>query len=252
MSAFEQDTAAAPLGDGRYRVNFHRRWWIIRGPNGGVVAAAIVRAMEAEVGDPSRGLRSLTVHYPAAPREGDAEVSVSVERAGRGLTTVSARLEQDGRLCGLALAAFAGVYPPAVTYDRAPMPAVGEGAPMPTRAGIPISENYVMRPVVGAEGEPHVGGWMELVDPSPLDAAYVVALADAWWPAPFSVTGHPIAAPTIDLTVHVRAPLPRPASPVLGEFTSALARDGYFEEDGSLWAPDGTLLAQSRQLALAL
>ena len=59
------------------------------------------------------------------------------------------------------------------------------------------------------------------------------------------------AAPTIDLTVHIRAPLPV-TGPLLARFTSRLASDGFFEEDGELWAPDGTLVAQSRQLALLL
>jgi hypothetical protein len=35
-------------------------------------------------------------------------------------------------------------------------------------------------------------------------------------------------------------------------FRSSLAGEGFFEEDGRLWAPDGTLLAHSRQLALTL
>jgi acyl-CoA thioesterase len=38
---------------------------------------------------------------------------------------------------------------------------------------------------------------------------------------------------------------------VLSRFTSNLAADGFWEEDGVIWAPDGTVLAQSRQLALA-
>jgi hypothetical protein len=37
---------------------------------------------------------------------------------------------------------------------------------------------------------------------------------------------------------------------VFSEFRSSLMRDGMFEEDGRLRAQDGTLLAQSRQLAL--
>ena len=48
-----------------------------------------------------------------------------------------------------------------------------------------------------------------------------------------------------------RAPLPV-TGPLLARFTSRLARDGYFEEDGELWTADGTLVAQSRQLALLL
>jgi hypothetical protein len=39
---------------------------------------------------------------------------------------------------------------------------------------------------------------------------------------------------------------------LLGRFRSALARDGFFDEDGELWNPGGTLVAQSRQLALLI
>jgi acyl-CoA thioesterase len=59
------------------------------------------------------------------------------------------------------------------------------------------------------------------------------------------------AAPTIDLTVHFRAPVPV-EGPLLARFRSRFVRDGYFEEDGELWTRDGTLVAQSRQLALLL
>jgi len=64
----------------------------------------------------------------------------------------------------------------------------------------------------------------------------------------------PAAAPTIDLTVHFRAPAAAAAivdEPLLAVFRSSTAAGGFFEEDGELWSADGVLLAHSRQLALA-
>jgi len=63
-----------------------------------------------------------------------------------------------------------------------------------------------------------------------------------------------VAAPTIDLTIHIRRPLPpagmAPEDYVLGRFSTRLAVSGVWEEDGELWTPGGELVAQSRQLAL--
>ena len=77
-------------------------------------------------------------------------------------------------------------------------------------------------------------------------------LADAWFPAPWPRLAELAPAPTIDLTIHFRSPLPLPDSLLLGRFRNRLVRDGFFEEDGELWAPDGTLVAQSRQLGLLI
>ncbi len=89
-----------------------------------------------------------------------------------------------------------------------------------------------------------------------LDAPLAAAILDAWFPAPFIRLERPVPAPTIDYTVHFRAPLPEPGAraedPYLATFRSGLARGGFFEEDGELWSQGGSLLAQSRQLALLL
>ena len=87
---------------------------------------------------------------------------------------------------------------------------------------------------------------------APARRAAIAVLADAWFPAPWPRLKALAPAPTIDLTVHFRAPLPLPDSLLLGRFRSRLTRDGFFEEDGELWAPDGTLVAQSRQLGLLI
>jgi acyl-CoA thioesterase len=106
-------------------------------------------------------------------------------------------------------------------------------------------------PFSGAErGE--VGGWLGLRERRPLDAPAIAMLADAWFPAPWPRLAELAPAPTIDLTVHFMAPLPLDDTLLLGRFSSKLVRDGFFDEDGELWTPDGTLVAQSRQLGLLL
>ena len=96
------------------------------------------------------------------------------------------------------------------------------------------------------------GGWLGLLEERPIDALTIAICADAWFPAPWPRLSELAPAPTIDLTIHFRAPLPRPDSLLLGRFRSRLVRDGFFEEDGELWTPDGTLVAHSRQLGLLI
>ena len=90
----------------------------------------------------------------------------------------------------------------------------------------------------------------------PIDAIVVAAMSDSWIPAVFTrLTGrNPV--PTVDLTVHFRTALPSLSAPpdahVLVRFRNRTSIEGFWEEDGELWAPDGTLLAQSRQLAIMM
>jgi acyl-coenzyme A thioesterase PaaI-like protein len=81
-------------------------WRAGRGPHGGYLAAMLLRALTETVADSQRAPRSLTIHYARAPEPGPVEIRTTIERAGRSLSTLSARMEQDGRLMALALAAF--------------------------------------------------------------------------------------------------------------------------------------------------
>jgi acyl-CoA thioesterase len=91
--------------------------------------------------------------------------------------------------------------------------------------------------------------WLRFDPPRALDHLALTALSDGWMPAAFSKLGRPFGAPTVDLTIHFRAPVPS-GEWVLAEYRSRFSAGGAWEEDGELWAPDGTLLGQSRQLAL--
>jgi acyl-CoA thioesterase len=123
--------------------------------------------------------------------------------------------------------------------------AAAEGIP-------PFARHFDYRPLITPpEGQALTGGWFRLREDRPLDPPLVTALCDSWFPAIFAVVHEPLAVPTLDLTVHLRARLPRPAEWVLGRFTTRTVADGFLEEDGELWSSEGELLAQSRQLALA-
>lgn len=266
-SRFHTDTAVETLGAGRYGAHVDPGWWIERGPNGGYIAALVLRAMSTELDDPNRPARSLTVHYLRPPREGAAELAVTVERAGRTLTNVSARFEQDGRLLAIALAAFADGRPGPEFLDS-PMPAVPAAEdviPLPEPpVTIPMRARYESRFAVGpmpfsGSEEAESGGWIRLA-PDETDAGEVVdqhllaAFTDAWIPAVFSKVVGRLGVPTVDLTIHFRAPgLVVPADEwVLTRFRTRAAAEGFLEEDGEIWSAGGVLLAQSRQLAVVL
>lgn len=261
-TSFDRDTALEPAGEGRWRGAIADGWATPRGPLGGYVMAIVIRALELAVADRERSARSVTMHFLRVPEPGPVEVAATVERAGRSLTTLSARLEQDGRLLGLALGAWSRPWPGPL-LDGAPMPAVappgprapagdlGRGEPPPFTRRLTMQHRFGAPPFSGAaEGE--TGGWLGLLERRPLDAAAVAVLADAWFPAPWPRLTALAPAPTIDLTIHYRSPLPLADDLLLGRFRNRVVRDGFFDEDGELWAPDGTLVAQSRQLALLL
>lgn len=259
---FTRDSAVVPLGDGAYAATVSTQWSAPPGPNGGYLAAIVLRAIVAEVADPARAPRSLTLHYLKSPVAGDVRVTVTVERVGRSLSTVTARLEQEGRLCIIALAACGMPFETAADYVPQ-MPAVTpwtDVEPWPTNEKMPaISQRLVLRPAVGdapfsGSERAITGGWVALHETAPVDAVLLALLVDAWLPAPFPVLDTLVAAPTIDLTVHFRNPAAAAAHPadvpLLSVFESRTSQDGYFEEDGTVWTPHGVLLAQSRQLAL--
>jgi acyl-CoA thioesterase len=263
---FDRDTAVTAAPDGHLEATMSPGWWIERGPNGGYVAAVILRALSTAVEDPTRTPRSFTVHYLAPPAEGPVRIEVQTERTGRMLTFVSGRVEQDGRLIATAQAAFAPPLPGVEFCDLQPPdglpPDAIEPMVMPPGAPvIPLRERYEMRWAVGSlpfSGAPQAvaGGWIRLRPEEgtrPADHILIAALTDAWMPPVFTRVDTPMAVPTIDLTIHFRSPIPPDVGAwYLVVFRSQMATDGFVEEDGEVWSADGRLLAHSRQLAVLL
>jgi acyl-CoA thioesterase len=268
VTRFERDSAVTRAADGHYDVRIDGAWWIVVGPNGGYIAALLLRALQAAVGDESRAPRSLTVHYLTPGVEGPARVLVRTERSGRSLSSLSARLEQDGKLVALVLASFARTRDALEFQDLhmpevAPPEALAEHEPSHGRT-VSMRAHFHSRPAFGGAESGAVsrtisGGWMRLAEPLVPDAAALAMFCDAWPPTiaqrqslgPTGLRG----VPTLDLTVHFRAPVPVQARPddfYLCVFRTLTARDGFLEEDGEIWTRDGILLVQSRQLAMLI
>jgi acyl-CoA thioesterase len=254
VTAFDRDTALRAAGERRWTGHVPSSWFVGKGPNGGFVAALAARALERAVDKPPR---SLTLHYMAPPAEGPIEIEVFVEREGRTTSFVRLAFTQQGQPVASALAACAPWLEGHPEWDDARRPDAPpplECEPLPFVDGMPVFlRNYEMR-WLGWDTSRRpawIGGWMRTAEPRPTDHALLAAMTDALMPPAFLRLQERPFVPTIDLTIHFRAPLPAGPHPwVLGIFTSAVGAGGVTSEDGQLWSEDGRLLAESRQLAI--
>ena len=274
---FDRDTAvwredAGGSSDVGPQTNFGAEiapdWRAGRGPHGGYLAAMLLRALSESVADAERAPRSLTIHYARAPEAGPVQISTVLEREGRSLSTLSARMHQRGETIALVLAAFSlpwggpelsDVQMP----DVEPADPSREGVKLIERDGPEFARHLVLqprmqgRPFADSEQPMGIRGWIGLAEPRPIDALSLAFFSDALIPAPYMRLGEPAAVPTIDLTVHFRTHMPRQPEPdptelCLARVQTESIHEGFFVEDGTIWASDGALLAQSRQLAIVI
>jgi acyl-CoA thioesterase len=256
---FAADSAVRPLGEGRYGASVPGDWFGPVAPNGGFLAALLVRAQAAELDAGDREPRSLTIHFLRPPSEGEVEIAVSVERQGRTASTLTAQLVQEGRTSALALATWTQRYEGLAEWELrppdAPRPSERDDGwthPLAPRMFHQLDARPVFgQPPFSGGDEALAGGWLRTRVPHRVDHALLALFTDAWWPSVFGRLREPSPAPTLDLTIHFRGALPEGEHPfVLGRYRSRAALHGIFEEDGELWSEDGRLLALSRQLAL--
>jgi acyl-CoA thioesterase len=259
--AFDRDTAVE-------LIDCVGEWRAGRGPHGGYIAAMLLRAMSETVADAARAPRSLTIHYARAPESGPATIRTVHERRGRSLSSVSARLEQGGATAALALAAFsvpwrAPELSDVAMPDVAPPEQAREAGALLKFGAPPFTRHTVLQPrlgtlpFAGAEAPMEIGGWLGLAGGRAVDALSVAFFSDALFSPPFVRIRERATSPTIDLTIHFRAALTPgvrsdPDELVLARFQTELVHEGFFDESGHIWAADGTLLAQSRQLAILM
>ena len=266
---FSFDTAlrAGPL-EGSFEADISDRWWIVTGPNGGLLAALLLRAVQRHVGAqrPELAPRILTVQFLAGPRVGPVELQVTVDKDCRRVCFASVVMIQGGRtLCQAKVTLIAPLGEEVQGFDlrdhRMPPAPAPQFCPLmaPEVTYGNARRRWQRRHVdIGRLGS--VSGWLRLDPPVLIDAAVLALMCDN---LPPSLRDHYAKAgdddlaerthtTTIELTVYFRrAELGLdPTDECLVVLQSASVTDGLHQEEGEVWSAEGALLATSRQLAL--
>ncbi|WP_372069930.1 thioesterase family protein (plasmid) [Tistrella mobilis] len=247
-------------------------WRNMIGPFGGWIAAVLTRAAEraaagwlAEAG-PGAGIVATQTQFMGAIAEGPFTIVTSPARVGRSVSFWQVDLIQDGAIAARGnFTAAARRDTGDFTEPRFAMPAAvaPEDAPRHAHRSLPPwFSAYEMRIV---QGPPFTGAdtsrslvWLRhaLVEgesAGAVDAAVVAGLADAIYPRVFVLDRGPRPISTVTLSTYIHA-RPEVLDGLAGQFLllEAIARrvhDGFFDQQVTLWAPGGTLVATSEQLA---
>jgi acyl-CoA thioesterase len=273
--AFDEDSRVVAAGsEGAFTTGLTSRWNGTAGAvNGGYMLAICTRALALGMPFPDPVVVSGFFLRPGTA--GPAAVSTSVIRSGRSMAFGEAALTQDGKDVVRVTAAFArlGKGPGAGagagadigadqdglvfldgTPPALPPPAECVGVPVGSFGLASIAERIEFRSAelpgwfLGRpSGRPASEFWMRFADGREADLLSLPLLVDSTAP---SVLELGAGSTTIQLTVHLRA---QPAPGWLAcRATTRFVSNRYHEEDFEVWDSAGTLVAQSRQLALIL
>jgi acyl-CoA thioesterase len=270
-------------GGRRYDAVIHPSWDGALTTHGGVLAALLLSAVDAEINADGRFQpRSLTAHYLRPPQHGAVGVFVDPIRRGRRFASSRATLSQNGKPCVAALATHSvheleeieSWQPPPPAARPAPDRSAPSRSPEELRKGadgwlrmppgvpsffdrVLLAPRFGEGPFSGAPVDPAAGtcngGWLTTREPRRIDAAWLAFAVDALWPSVLQPLRTAAMAPTLDLTIHIRAAIPAeglPDQPLLLHNTSRAVEGGLADSDSVIFAADGTLLAQGRQLQL--
>ncbi len=258
--AFDEDTRVCPAGSAsEFTAALTGRWGGITGAvNGGYMLVLCARALGLVVPFPDPVVISGFFLRPGTP--GPATITTSLVRSGRTTAFGEAVLARDGKEVVRAAAAFVtlgggGPSLPVLTDGAPPdLPAPEDCVAVPVGSfGLATiaervefrSQNlpgwFLGRPT----GRPSSEFWMRFADGRDADLLALPLLVDSTAP---SVLELGAGSATVQLTVHLRA---RPAPGWLAcRATTRFVSGGYHEEDFEVWDSAGTLVAQSRQLAV--
>jgi acyl-CoA thioesterase len=255
--SFVSASTFEPVAPGEYRGVLTAEWAQGRGVVGGLVAAILARALEADA-PPGQALATLTVAFCAPATEGAATIRTEIVRAGRHVSVLRADLTREGTTFATALATVARPRGGTTVYHGwcpPPAPPPEDVADGPPVHYLPAFTRFLelrqcLGPVPFTGGnESRVGGWCRLRERGvAVDRALACLLLDAWPPAAAAML--PVWCPvaSLEMTCDFLAP----QAIVSDEWLLYEARAGHIEggladEEAVLWTREGRAVARSRQ-----
>jgi acyl-CoA thioesterase len=256
-TSFEAATTWTPDGQGAWRGEVPAAWMQGRAAFGGVVTAAALRALRAEIGH-ERPLRSLTASFIAPVQPGEAQARAQVLRAGRALSHGEARVEQEGTTCAVLLGAFGEDRPSGVVVEGARVtPPCSPDAvqDMPYIEGVVprFVQSFHLRWAEGdypfsGSAQGSFGGWCRHRTEA-RGVEGLIGLLDAW-PAPvLPMLKGPAPASTVRWATHIVGDVDAAMAGWCWFTSRAIsAGGGYASTLNHLYSEDGALIAWTEQL----
>jgi acyl-CoA thioesterase len=257
------ETVLTAIGPSEHQAVLPDEWVALQGVHGGFVAALAVRAVQTTLGDPHRTLRAATFGFLRGLRPELATFHVEKIRVGRALATYHVTVTQDDgppsivARCHLSPpwdgTTFSDLHPPPLQP-----PADAVRLTTPNHIGHVHHLPTLVHPdttMFAGAAQARWLAWTRPTNPDQTDAAWLTMLGDYFPPAVLVRNTGPSRAVSIEYAIqlHVSDPTVTLAAGehLACEFHATHAAAGFAVEDGTIWTPDGTLLATTRQTRLA-
>jgi acyl-CoA thioesterase len=245
------------VSDGSFTWLVPDGWLQGRATFGGLVLAAMTRAMLATNEDPERKARALTAEFAGPVAPGEARIVVDRLRTGSGMSTLVARLEQGGEALARASLVLGKDRAPDVSSPRVSRPEATAWRDVPAMPeDFPLAPQFVrhfemrvMPPLPFSGGDrAEATGWLRARNPGRLrDAALLVAYSDVWMPALFTLLPAPRPMATVSYSLSILAELPPGDDPLLLRASTLAVGGGFVAEMSELTTTEGTLVAVNHQ-----
>lgn len=255
---FQKSTQILNSDETHAEITVSDLWNVGSIPNGGYLMAHCAKAMATQLNQPHP--ISVTGYYLDKTANALASVALEKLRTGKSVSSISAKLVQEGQERIRFTAAFSDLSKTkGENYIESPAPVIPDFKDcLPVAEIAPhlrMYEQFNMRFDPECCGwnqsqfkkRAEMNAWLEFKDQSTFDVFSLLMVPDMLPPVIFTLYGANGWVPTIEMTVNVRA-VPNCSRLQIRAKTRYMT-NGLLEEDVEVWDDQGNILALARQLA---